>query len=289
MKSDIKSAGRLAAVHAARLSADRDARIDDSAWIVALNSMPFAAAGQKFDEGRLLTCHREAWRQAAAKADDPMGRILAERDPIARVRLALAATGKVLAVLEERGSQRRLRAVSCSLLAQAGDVELQRTVVQVVGEAVQDLAARLPGFDAALPGDISVNGSGTFTMGGPEGDNGPSGKKLLLDPHGPRVPIGGTALSGKDFWKPDLAGTLLARRLALAVVRSGAGLTSWTAASNARRPGRATWAWSTARAGAGSAARRPGRRWACGERSDRGQGRWTGDSARPVSNGEPPA
>ena len=83
----------LAAVHAARLSADMDAQIDDSAWIAALNSMPFAAAGQKFDEGKLLACHREAWRQAAAKADDPMGRILAERDLIARVRLALAATG----------------------------------------------------------------------------------------------------------------------------------------------------------------------------------------------------
>ncbi len=66
-----------------------------------------------------------------------------------------------------------------------------------------------------------VNGSGTFSIGGPEGDNGLSGKKLLLDHYGPRVPIGGTALSGKDFWKPDRAGTLLARRLALAVVRAG--------------------------------------------------------------------
>jgi MoxR-like ATPase len=86
-------ARNLAAIHAARLCADIDARIDDSAWIAALNSMPFAAAGQKFDASRLLACHREAWRQAAARADDPMGRILAERDPIARVRLALAATG----------------------------------------------------------------------------------------------------------------------------------------------------------------------------------------------------
>jgi len=86
-------AGNLAAIHAARLSADAEAGIDDSAWIAALNSMPFAAAGQVFDTSRLLACHREAWRQAAAKADDPMGRILAERDPIARVRLALAATG----------------------------------------------------------------------------------------------------------------------------------------------------------------------------------------------------
>jgi MoxR-like ATPase len=84
--------GNLAAVHAARLCADPAALIDDSAWVAALNSMPFAASGQKFDNTRLLACHREAWRQAAAKADDPMGHILAERDPIARVRLALAAT-----------------------------------------------------------------------------------------------------------------------------------------------------------------------------------------------------
>ncbi|MBK6803340.1 MAG: AAA family ATPase [Novosphingobium sp.] len=59
----------LAAVHAARLSADMDAQIDDSAWIAALNSMPFAAAGQKFDEGKLLACHREAWVAADAVAE----------------------------------------------------------------------------------------------------------------------------------------------------------------------------------------------------------------------------
>lgn len=140
---------------------------------------------------------------------------------LARSPIALCPDGKVLVVLEESGSRRRLRAVSCSLLAQAGDVELQRAVVQVVGEVIQDLAARLAGFEPVMPGDITVNGSGTFATGGPEGDNGLSGKKLLLDHYGPRVPIGGTALSGKDFWKPDRAGTLLARRLALAVVRSG--------------------------------------------------------------------
>lgn len=140
---------------------------------------------------------------------------------LVRSPIALCPDGKVLVVLDESGSQRHLRAVSCSLLAQAGDIELQRAVVQVVGEAIHDLAARLSGFEPAMPGDIIVNGSGTFATGGPEGDNGLSGKKLLLDHYGPRVPIGGTALSGKDFWKPDRAGTLLARRLALAVVRSG--------------------------------------------------------------------
>ena len=86
-------AGNVAAVHAARLSADAEARIEDSAWIAALNSMPFAAAGGRLQDAKLLACHREAWRQAAARAEDPMARILAERDPVARVKLALAATG----------------------------------------------------------------------------------------------------------------------------------------------------------------------------------------------------
>jgi MoxR-like ATPase len=86
-------AGNVAAVHAARLSADPAARLEDSACIAALNSMPFAAAGGKLEDAKLLACHREAWRQAAARAEDPMTRILTERDPVARVKLALAATG----------------------------------------------------------------------------------------------------------------------------------------------------------------------------------------------------
>ena len=165
--------------------------------------------------------------------------------------LRLSPYGKVLVVLEEEGDAPgslalsgaprlhggsgisglpvwpgltrawRLHAVSCSLLAQAGDVELHRAALQAVRQASQELARRLPGFEAGEPRQFVVNGSGTFSIGGPEGDNGLSGKKLLLDHYGPRVPIGGTALSGKDFWKPDRAGTLLARRLALAVVHAG--------------------------------------------------------------------
>ena len=66
-----------------------------------------------------------------------------------------------------------------------------------------------------------MNGAGNFEVGGPEGDNGLSGKKLVVDAYGPRVPIGGGALSGKDFFKADRAGAILARRLAKAVVIAG--------------------------------------------------------------------
>jgi S-adenosylmethionine synthetase len=42
-----------------------------------------------------------------------------------------------------------------------------------------------------------------------------------VDAYGPRAPIGGGALSGKDFFKADRAGAILARRLAKAVVTVG--------------------------------------------------------------------
>ena len=45
---------------------------------------------------------------------------------------------------------------------------------------------------------LILNGAGEFAIGGPEGDNGLSGKKLVIDHYGPSVPIGGGALSGKD-------------------------------------------------------------------------------------------
>ena len=66
---------------------------------------------------------------------------------------------------------------------------------------------------------VSVNGGGDFDVGGPWGDNGLSGKKLVLDSYGPSVPIGGGAWSGKDPHKIDRSGGLFARYLALRAVR----------------------------------------------------------------------
>ena len=63
--------------------------------------------------------------------------------------------------------------------------------------------------------DIKLNGAGMFVCGGPNGDNGLSGKKLVVDAYGPGVPIGGGAWSGKDLCKVDRLGGLAARRLAL--------------------------------------------------------------------------
>jgi S-adenosylmethionine synthetase len=64
--------------------------------------------------------------------------------------------------------------------------------------------------------------AGNFALGGPEGDNGLSGKKLVVDAYGPRVSLGGGALRGENLFKADGAGAILARRLAKGVVKTGA-------------------------------------------------------------------
>jgi S-adenosylmethionine synthetase len=64
------------------------------------------------------------------------------------------------------------------------------------------------------PDKLILNGAGEFAIGGPEGDNGLSGKKLVIDHYGPGVPIGGGALCGKDPHKVDKCGALRARQLA---------------------------------------------------------------------------
>lgn len=69
---------------------------------------------------------------------------------------------------------------------------------------------------------LHLNGAGDFCQGGPHGDNGLSGKKLVVDHYGPTVPIGGGALCGKDPHKVDRCGALRARQLAKQLCRTGA-------------------------------------------------------------------
>ena len=70
--------------------------------------------------------------------------------------------------------------------------------------------------------DWLINGAGAFEIGGPEGDNGLSGKKLVAQAYGTAVPIGGGAVFGKDPLKVDPRGQRLAREMALQLVTSGA-------------------------------------------------------------------
>ena len=70
---------------------------------------------------------------------------------------------------------------------------------------------------------ISINPNGPLIEGGSDGDNGQTGRKLVADYYGPRVPLGGGALAGKHISHIDRLGAYGARHAAIEAVKSGAG------------------------------------------------------------------
>lgn len=140
-----------------------------------------------------------------------------------RPELRLGPDGKVLVLVREDGRAWSLEGFSCSLQQKVAgdDLALHRTVRLALEAGMTEAAGVVPGLVAQVPDRITVNGAGAFEVGGPEGDNGLSGKKLVMDAYGPRVPIGGGAWSGKDFFKADRAGGLHARRVAKLLVELG--------------------------------------------------------------------
>ncbi len=62
---------------------------------------------------------------------------------------------------------------------------------------------------------LHLNPSGDWTQGGFEADTGLTGRKLVVDNYGPRIPIGGGCFSGKDPSKVDRSAAYMARRVAV--------------------------------------------------------------------------
>jgi len=66
-----------------------------------------------------------------------------------------------------------------------------------------------------------VNPTGSFVIGGPDGDAGLTGRKIIVDTYGGAAPHGGGAFSGKDCTKVDRSAAYMARYLAKNVVAAG--------------------------------------------------------------------
>ena len=68
---------------------------------------------------------------------------------------------------------------------------------------------------------IFVNPTGRFEIGGPHGDTGLTGRKIIVDTYGGKAPHGGGAFSGKDPSKVDRSAAYAARHIAKNIVASG--------------------------------------------------------------------
>lgn len=69
--------------------------------------------------------------------------------------------------------------------------------------------------------DFYINPTGRFVIGGPHGDTGLTGRKIVVDQYGGACPVGGGAFSGKDPSKVDRSAAYMARHVAKRIVAAG--------------------------------------------------------------------
>ena len=111
-----------------------------------------------------------------------------------------------------------VRATSVVVSTQhSADVD-QETIRECVREHVMKI---LPKGWMCPEEEFYVNPTGRFVIGGPDGDTGLTGRKIIVDTYGGAAPHGGGAFSGKDPTKVDRSAAYAARYLAKNVVGAG--------------------------------------------------------------------
>ncbi|MDR2311390.1 MAG: methionine adenosyltransferase [Brucellaceae bacterium] len=91
-------------------------------------------------------------------------------------------------------------------------------VRQVVEPVIREALGELP---VAANCNWYINPTGKFVIGGPDGDAGLTGRKIIVDTYGGAAPHGGGAFSGKDTTKVDRSAAYAARYLAKNVIAAG--------------------------------------------------------------------
>lgn len=130
----------------------------------------------------------------------------------------LRPDGKSQVTVEYRGG-RPVRVDAVVISTQHGpDVGAEQLREEVIDEVIR------PTIDGNLLDSgtkFYVNPTGRFVVGGPQGDTGLTGRKIIVDTYGGAAPHGGGAFSGKDPTKVDRSACYMARYIAKNIVAAG--------------------------------------------------------------------
>jgi len=96
--------------------------------------------------------------------------------------------------------------------------DIKNVVASFQNASTADLLSKVQEF---IPnaGEYHINVAGDWSMGGFDADAGLTGRKIVVDAYGPRVPVGGGAFSGKDHTKVDRSGAYMARKIAKEILK----------------------------------------------------------------------
>ena len=135
-------------------------------------------------------------------------------------------SGKIVGIEPDAKSQftlqyrngKPVKAASVVLSTQHAENLSQSDVREIVRPFVRDV---LPDGWMCAEDKFYVNPTGRFVIGGPVGDSGLTGRKIIVDTYGGAAPHGGGAFSGKDPTKVDRSAAYAARYLAKNIVAAG--------------------------------------------------------------------
>lgn len=132
--------------------------------------------------------------------------------------------GKVLIVMDENGSDWCIKTLLLTL--QQKEVYSFTDFTFECNHVLHNAFMQLQQLDSRWIGNwkdmnVLVNPNGPLLNGGSDGDNGQTGRKLVMDFYGPRIQIGGGALYGKDLSHIDRLGSIAARKYAMELVAHG--------------------------------------------------------------------
>ncbi len=147
----------------------------------------------------------------------------------AQVRAAQSAAGKTLLLPDaksqvsvEYGEDGKPVRINTIVLSHQHVEALNLATVQamVKSEIIDPVLAKYAPY---VDGDpiLHVNPTGKFVIGGPQGDTGVTGRKIIVDTYGGLAPHGGGAFSGKDPTKVDRSAAYAARHVAKNIVAAG--------------------------------------------------------------------
>jgi S-adenosylmethionine synthetase len=126
------------------------------------------------------------------------------------------AKSQVTFEYNDDGTPQRIAKVVCST-QHTSDVNLDSLRVAVT----EIIRAVLPAKYVDNATEFFINPTGRFVIGGPDGDTGLTGRKIIVDTYGGYSPHGGGAFSGKDPTKVDRSAAYMMRYIAKNIVASG--------------------------------------------------------------------
>ncbi|QOG12838.1 methionine adenosyltransferase [Arcobacter sp. FWKO B] len=130
----------------------------------------------------------------------------------------LRPDGKTQVTVEYDGDKiKRIHTIVISA-QHSNDVPMDVLKVDIIEDVIKPIIPKELLDDKVL---IHINPTGRFVIGGPAGDTGLTGRKIIVDTYGGSCPHGGGAFSGKDPTKVDRSGAYMARYIAKNLVASG--------------------------------------------------------------------